>query len=235
MWWFAALHRNLLALYRAMIGAAERGGPLLDAGCGTGGLLARIAAEDPARTVVGLDLDRVACLRAAAKSGRPVCAGSIDALPFGDAAFNAIFSADVLCHRGVDEGAALREFSRCLGPDGLLVLNLPAYRWMMSRHDRAVANVRRYTSLGIGRLLRAAGFRVLFTSYWNAVLFPVMVAARKLLPSANAISDVRIYPPAIEALCRAATGLETTFLGRGWRLGFGGSLIAVAIKEAPHA
>jgi SAM-dependent methyltransferase len=235
MWWFAALHANLLTLYRSIAGSAMPKRPLLDAGCGTGGLLARIARDDPRQTVIGLDADRGACTRAAAKSGRPVCTGSVDALPFADAAFVAIFSADVLCHRDVDETAALAQFHRCLGPGGLLVLNLPAYRWMMSRHDRAVYNVRRYTRRGLGRLLQAAGFRVVFASYWNAVLFPIMVITRKLLASDGAGSDVRVYPAPIEALCRAATGLERALLGRRWRLPFGGSVIAVAAKETRHA
>jgi SAM-dependent methyltransferase len=230
MWWFAALHANLLLQYRRAA-TATIALPMLDAGCGTGGLLARIAAEFPRRTAIGLDADRLACARAAIKSARPVCAGSVDALPFADAAFGAIFSADVLCHAGVDERAALAQFHRCLGERGVLVLNLPAYRWMMSRHDLAVSNVRRYTRSGLVRLLQGAGFRVVFAGYWNMLLFPLMVLSRKLTLAAEG-SDVRSYPAPIEALCRAATGVERALLRRGARLPFGGSVIAVAAKEA---
>lgn len=232
MWWFAAMHANLLLLDRRIRGqaAAQK---LLDAGCGTGGLLARIAAAYPERTAIGLDADRLACVRAAAKSGRPVCAGSVDALPFADAAFGTIFSADVLCHRDVDEHAALAQFHRCLSESGVLILNLPAYGWMMSRHDEAVYNVRRYTRRRLAGLLEAAGFRLVFASYWNMVLFPMMVLTRKLLPTAgDAGSDVKSYPAPVEALCRAATGLERVLLRCGLRFPFGGSLIAVAAKQA---
>jgi SAM-dependent methyltransferase len=236
MWWFAALHANLLLLYRrATAHHAEQAAaqPLLDAGCGTGGLLARIAAEYPQRTVIGLDADRPACARAATKSAQPVCAGSVGALPFADAAFGAIFSADVLCHAGVDERAALAQFYRCLGERGVLLLNLPAYPWMMSHHDVAVSNVRRYTRSGLARLLQAAGFRVVFAGYWNMVLFPLMVLTRKLLPGTDAAaSDVRPYPTSVEALCRVATAFERALLRCGARLPFGGSVIAVAAKEA---
>jgi len=233
MWWFAAAHANLLLLHRLMSGSAALRRPLLDAGCGTGGFLARLAAAYPDRTVVGLDADRAACARAAEKSARPVCAGSVNALPFGDAAFGAIFSADVLCHRDVDEGAALSQFHRCLWDGGVLVLNLPAYPWMLSRHDAAVYNVRRYTRRRVTRSLHAAGFRLLFATYWNTVLFPVMVATRKLMPQKrHATSDVRLYSARAEALCRTATGLERALLRCGMRLPFGGSLIAVAAKQA---
>jgi SAM-dependent methyltransferase len=182
--------------------------------------------------MIGLDSDAAAAARAAAKSGRPTCAGSVNALPFSEGAFGAIVSADVLCHGGVDDDGALRQFHRCLRDGGLLILNLPAYGWMLSRHDVAVYNARRYTLRGACRLLRGAGFRLLFASYWNAVLFPVMVVARKLLrDGAGATSDVRLYPRPVEAFCHAATGIERALLRHGWRLPFGGSLIAVAAKE----
>lgn len=233
MWWFAACHANLLLVYRLMAAAAAGDAPLLDAGCGTGGLLARFAALYPDRTVIGLDADPAAGTRAAAKSRRPVCIGSVNALPFADGAFGAVFSADVLCHRDVDEGAALAQFHRVLRDGGVLILNLPAYRWMLSRHDVAVHNVRRYTRGGIARLLAAAGFRPLFASYWNIVLFPIMLAARKLLPAGpRPTSDVKLYSAPVEALCRLATGGETALLRRGVRLPCGGSVIAVAAKTA---
>jgi SAM-dependent methyltransferase len=232
MWWFAATHANLMLLYRLMSRSPAARQPILDAGCGTGGLLARLAADYPDRGIIGIDVDSTACARAAAKSVRPVCAGSVNALPFADRAFGAIFSADVLCHRDVDERAALAQVHRCLRDGGLLVLNLPAYRWMLSQHDVAVYNVRRYTRRRVAQLLDAAGFRLLFASYWNIVLFPIMVLTRKLVPhGTRAGSDVRLYPAPIEALCRAATGFERALLRRGMRFPFGGSLIAVAAKQ----
>jgi SAM-dependent methyltransferase len=236
MWWFAAIHRNLLLSTRRVEQRAARAGrecrPILDAGCGTGGFLARLAARYPERTVVGLDADVAACGRAAAKSGRPVCAGSVDALPFSDSSLAAIFSADVLCHRNVDEARALRQFHRCLAEGGWLVLNLPAYRWLLSRHDIAVHNIRRYTQARLSAQLRLAGFCPVYTSYWNAVLFPLMVLTRKLLPGRRGEgSDVHAYARPIEALCRAAMAIEGGLLRAGIRLPFGGSVVAVARKE----
>ena len=230
MWWFAALHANVLAAWRRHA-SLRPGSRVLDAGCGTGGLLTRL---DGTSDAIGVDADAQACARAAAKSGRPVCAGSVDALPFADAAFSAIVSTDVLCHRGVDERRALAQFHRCLGADGILVLNLPAYRWMMSRHDAAVYNTRRYTKRGVLGLLRAAGFQPIFASYWNMLLFPLMVLTRKLLPGGG--SDVREQPGWVEAIGGAATGIERMLIRAGIALPFGGSVLAVAAKiESNHA
>jgi SAM-dependent methyltransferase len=230
MWWFAALHANLLvAAQRSTIDRLDL--PFLDAGCGTGGFLSLLAAKYSGRPVIGLDLDLRACTRAVIKSARPVCAGSINDLPFANDALAAIFSADVLCHEGVDESRALRQFHRCLSQNGWLILNLPAYRWMLSRHDAAVSNVRRYTATGLRRLLKAVGFSPVYISYWNTLLLPLMVIARKLVPQDHGVvSDVKLYPPSVETLCRAATAIETAILRRGFRLPFGGSILAIAVK-----
>lgn len=230
MWWFAAMHANLLTA--AQHSTLDRCGlPILDAGCGTGGFLSRLAETYYGRCIVGLDRDYRACTLAATKSARPLCTGSIDALPFRDAALAAIFSADVLCHQGVDEGRALRECYRCLCQGGWLILNLPAYRWMLSRHDAAVSNVQRYTVTGLRRLLEAAEFRPLYLTYWNTLLFPLMVIARKLIPgNASVASDVKLYPRRLDAFCRAVMACETALMRRRAGLPFGGSILAVASK-----
>src|SRR4051812_6828075 len=81
MWWFAAAHANLLMLYRRIAEHSLLAKPILDAGCGTGGLLAKLGAGYPA---MGLEADFAACARAAEKSARPVCNGSVNDLPFAD-------------------------------------------------------------------------------------------------------------------------------------------------------
>jgi SAM-dependent methyltransferase len=231
MWWFAAMHSNLLALSRRLpLETASL--PVLDAGCGTGGFLVRLSGSYPECAMLGIDVDPQACARAAVKSARPICAGSVNELPFADGALAAIFSADVLCHEGANERRALRQFHRCLAEEGWLILNLPAYRWMLSRHDAAVHNIRRYTVRGLRRLLQAVGFQPIYVSYWNAMLFPLMVITRKLLPGAQgATSDVNLYPRPIDVLCRVATHIETVLLRAGIRFPFGGSVIAIAAKR----
>jgi len=234
MWWFAASHRNLLTLSSRQVPLDAGAQPILDAGCGTGGFLAQLAARYPNRALFGLDVNPLACRRAAAKSARPVCVGSINALPFPEGVFAAVFSIDVLCHSSVDERSAVLQFRRCLADNGCLVVNVPAYSWMLSRHDAAVHNVRRYTTKGVRRLLESAGFRTVYATYWNTVLFPLMVITRKFLPNCGGVaSGVTEYPRLIDLLCRVATTFETTLFRKGLRLPFGGSVIAIATKGTP--
>jgi SAM-dependent methyltransferase len=166
------------------------------------------------------------------KAAAAIVQGSIDALPFADQVFDAVFSADVLCHSGVDQQAALLEMRRCLKPGGLLVLNLPAYRWLFSAHDRAVDNARRYARVEVVCLMEAAGFVRIRTSYWNTLLFPLMVARRKL--AAGDASDVALLPQPLEWLLAAVAAGESGLLARlfawGLRLPFGGSILAAGLR-----
>jgi SAM-dependent methyltransferase len=231
LWWFRGLHAQMagaLARDRAWQGG-ER---VLDAGCGTGGLLVSLRDRVPSFELFGLELDPTAAGVAQSASGRPIVGGSVNRLPFLDATFSAILSADVLCHRGVEEATALGEFRRCLRPGGLLVLNLPAYGWLLSQHDIAVHNVRRYTAPSVRTLLASAGFARIRTGYWNTLLFPLMVLRRKLgwrregMPA----SDVVLMPAPVERLFAAIVALEASLLGSGLRLPFGGSVLATAVR-----
>jgi SAM-dependent methyltransferase len=181
--------------------------------------------------LVGMDFDRRACALAHAKSGCPIAAGSIDALPFAPRSFDVILSADVLSHRNVDQDAALAELHRCLKPGGRLVLNLPAYGWLKSTHDARVHNNRRYTASGVAGLLGRHGFAEVRATYWNMLLFPLMVLRRKLLAPARGASDVMLYPAPIERLFRALLRLETMVVAAGLTLPFGGSVLVRAVKH----
>jgi len=230
MWWFDGLRANLAAALRRGAPATPGVPLLLDAGCGTGGLLVHLRRECPGWRAVGLDADPAACAAARRKSGGDICRGSANALPFANGSFAAIFGADLLCHREVDEERTLAGFHRCLAAGGLLVLNLPAYGWLLSGHDRAVHNARRYTRRRLSHMLRAAGFSTVRTTYWNTLLFPLMVIRRGLSRGNAATSDVMPYPAPVETAFRRVLKLERRLLERGIALPFGGSVLATAVK-----
>jgi SAM-dependent methyltransferase len=229
MWWYHGLHTLAADRFVAARSKAPLSDlPALDGGCGTGGLLTRLAATASDAALVGIEYAVPAATVARAKSGRGVAVGSVNALPFADATFGAMFSMDVLCHRAVDEDRALAEAHRCLAPGGVLIINLPAYRWMLSTHDTRVHNVRRYTRREVVDMLGRAGFARVWASYWNTLLFPLMVLKRKLL--GGDASDVHPFPAPVELLFRSILGIERALLALGIRFPFGGSILAVAVK-----
>lgn len=222
MWWYRALHARLIDRLAGVRGR------VLDAGCGTGGFLARLGAARPDLARVGLEWAEAAARRAAAKSGAAIVRGSVNTLPFADAAFDALVSADVLCHAAVDPAAALAGFRRVLRPGGRLVLNMPAYDWLLSAHDRRVHNARRTTARRLAAQLAAAGFTQVRARYWNSLLLPAMVASR-LLSRDDAASDVAPFSPWLDATLHGMTVLER-WLGAAWPAG--GSVLATAERPA---
>ena len=216
MWWYRALHARLVAALDGVHGA------VLDAGCGTGGLLVALRRERPDLALVGVEAADAA-RRAATKSGVPVVRGSVNALPFADAAFAAVMCADVLCHAAVEPDVALAEIRRVLRPGGRLVLNMPAYAWLLSGHDRRVHNVRRMTVRQTDEMLRQNGFGAVRARYWNGLLLPLMVAQRKVL--AGDASDVALFPPWLDAMLHGVTEIERRL---PFPLPAGGSVLATA-------
>jgi SAM-dependent methyltransferase len=229
MWWFGGLHANLIAAWHGR--RAPDHSRLLDAGCGTGGFLTRVAAAARGGALFGVELDPEAGRLARDKSGAAVVTGNVNALPFADRAFDVIVSADVLCHHGVEERAALAGFRRCLRPGGVLVLNLPAYRWLFSAHDTAVDNARRYDRTELLMLLRESGFAAPEARYWNSFLFPLMLLRRKLLRRRSEQSEVALMPAAVEWFFAACLALERRLVAAGISLPFGGSILVTAVRE----
>lgn len=228
LWHFEALHDHVR---RAFIKFnLANNAEILDAGCGTGGLLRKMANWWPATKRQGLDNSPLAVQFTRQRVTCPIVEGSITALPFADASFEAITCIDVLYH--IEQPAiALSEFARCLRPHGLVVINVPAYRWLWSYHDTAVHSHHRFTRPELNSLLRAAGLQPVYATYWNTLLFPAIVFRRKLLPAPrDGTSDVHAYSPTISALLRGLLAAERAWLKTGATLPFGTSVFAVARK-----
>jgi SAM-dependent methyltransferase len=221
-WWYRALHAVLAdELDGANIAPGAR---LLDAGCGTGGLLCNLAAAKRDLILFGVEIDPEAARIAAAKSRAAVTIGSVNGLPYPDTYFDVLVSADVLCHAAVQQRIALAEMRRCLKPGGILLLNLPAYRWMLSAHDRHVHNTRRYTASEASRMVTTSGFRVVKAFYWNSLLFPLMASYRLTVGRQQASSDLRSVSAVQDSLFFTIITLERKLARYRLRLPFGGSV-----------
>lgn len=183
-WWYLGLRAMISGACRRHLTAVNP--RILDAGCGTGATLQMLA---QCGVPVGVDIAPLAVQLCRKRQQNLTAAASVLALPFDAATFDAAVSLDVLCHRAVtDKQAPLHEIARVLRPGGILILNLPAYQWLLSSHDAAVHNDTRFTKRQTRALLKNAGLTPVEATYWNSLLLPPIIAARlwrKIVPPAQ--------------------------------------------------
>jgi SAM-dependent methyltransferase len=231
LWWYVALREYVLEWLHLTEQTPRPVLTMLDAGCGTGGMLARLADYG---TAIGIDLAPHAVRIAHDRRGCMTIRGSLTALPFPDGRFDAAVSLDVISDAGVDvEAAALDELRRVLKPGGRLLLNLPAFTALAGEHDIAVRTARRYTTGEARALVERHGFIVERCSYWNMALTPAVWLVRRLsrhkpLDAATAHSD--ITPPAapFNQTLLGLMRLERHLLRHLPRMPFGSSLLLLA-------
>lgn len=234
-WWFVARRHIILRVLKKCCAPGSHS-IVLDAGCGTGGMLRHLAQFGQ---VHGVDSSEEKAL-GYARDRNPeaiLSPGSLEALPYDDASFDLVTCLDVLEHIPNDF-MALSEIWRVLRNEGNLVVTVPAYPWLWSRHDVLNHHHRRYVRKRLKQMLESTGFTVRYISYFNTLLFPVAMVQRltsRLLVRLGNIIPVGFRSPLAEALSPWNTLLLRIFLFEEvWlprvTIPFGLSVICVAHK-----
>jgi SAM-dependent methyltransferase len=228
LWWFRALHLFLRLLLPKTAGSSLA----LDIGCGTGGLLRRLAAWQVSPH--GVDFSAAALQFARHRQAVPLAQASANALPFTTGAFDLVTCIDVLEVATVDPAALVRNALRVLRPGGYGLFVMAAHQWLLSEHDRAVNSVRRFNLGQMRSLFSAEAVTIRRASYLFFLLFPV-VALRKLLnrpqQGGQSSSDVSVPPMFINQPLYWLCWLEAQWL-RVFNLPIGSSVMILVQKNA---
>ena len=151
--------------------------------------------------------------------------GDATQLPCRSKSLDVICAFDVLEHLDDDLGA-LREWRRVLALGGWLVLTVPAYAQLWSRHDEVNGHRRRYRAPELRARLVACGFSVARVTYFNTILLPGIALlrwAQRFVPSPPAVRSAmpcgeldfqQRFPRWLERCCEAALQLEAWWLRR---------------------
>jgi SAM-dependent methyltransferase len=229
LWWFGLLHDALFASLESL-GLSTVALRCADFGCGTGGFLSKLGGRFPTCSVVGLDKSTVALSLARRNHGSNLVAGDVQNPPFKPEVFDIVFALDVMYHRDVEPARMLNAIFTVLKPGGLVILNNPAYEWLRSYHDVYVHTARRYTVKSVAIDLKNAGFDVVRCTYWNTILFPLMVLKRKILTGSASRSDVGDVPAWLNRALSFISLPEPALMRYGISLPFGGSVLAIGRK-----
>lgn len=231
-WWYVARHRlieSLLSHYYGKPGEQSKSMTLLDIGCGTGAMSARLAKWG---RVVSADFSPLA-LQFSRRRGIEHLVGA-DAMNIGlrSEQFDTLIAMDMLEHLP-DDCAALAEFYRVLKPGGRVFATVPAYHHLWSEHDIALMHHRRYVRSLLSDRFQAAGFKVEKLTHTMTMLYPVVALQRRLNsskpPHDPPEAAMPLFPPPINSMLTGLLGAENA-IARRISFPFGVTILCVAMK-----
>ena len=224
-WWYRGRRRVIRAeLDRLPLPSGAR---VLDAGCGSGRTLQELVDYGD---VSGIELNTDAAALARGRELGEVQVGRLEELPWDDGTFDLITCLDVIEHVP-DDAAALVELRRVCQPGGWLLVTVPAYQALWSRHDEANHHYRRYSRSSLRDAARAGGWQLERMSSFNSLLLApaaaVRLAHRRLGTRNGYTNDLAVGPSWLNDVLERPLALEASWLARGRTLPAGLSLLAV--------
>ncbi|MBT7238014.1 class I SAM-dependent methyltransferase [Candidatus Woesearchaeota archaeon] len=224
LWWFKGMRRILLTLLNKY--DKRKNLKILDAGCGTGRMLQSLKNKGEAS---GLDISDEA-IKFCNNRNLQVKKGTVESLSFKDNSFDLVTSIDVIYHKWVkSDKKAISEINRVLKKEGTLLIQVAAYNFMHSNHDRAVMTERRYTKKQLKKLLEENNFKIKKITYANTLLFPLALIKRLTEKKQNN-SEVKSISKITNNILLNFLYLEAKLLKK-INFPFGLSIIAVAKKN----
>lgn len=225
-WWFRGRRDIVAAMIERLKLPANAS--ILEVGSGTGGNLGMLARFG---SVSAVEMDATARQIANHKT-----AGSYDIrggrwpddIPFAAPGFDLICFLDCLEHIAEDT-ASLASARRMLKPGGAVLITVPAYQWLWSKHDEFLHHQRRYSRRSLRAAVGAAGLEVDRISHFNTLLSPLAIAARlkDRLSTSPTSTGTAVPTPPLNALLHWIFSAERHWLSMS-TLPFGISLLAVA-------
>lgn len=234
-WWYKALHCLVVSNIRNYF--ASTGIRIIDAACGTGGLLCFLKYRGYENTS-GFDIADEA-VKYSKERNLDVFKGDINTVEeyYSKASADVIICNDALYF--LDEAAqrkAISSLGMILKPNGILMINIPALGAFRGIHDLQVSINTRVNRSDFISLFNPLTFHLESVRYWPFVLSPAIWVVRaiqrfrlKYVNGFTVKSDVRSLSPLLNTLLFRLVKWETTRLSF---TPFGSSLFVVLKKKA---
>jgi SAM-dependent methyltransferase len=228
-WWFVVKEKIVMdVIERFCPRSSDR--HILDAGCGPGLMLEGLKGLGH---IYGMDFSDKAVQYSRGKKIGDIRQGDLpNHFPFTNLKFDLILALDLIEH--IDEDVeSLRVLRNALKPNGKLIITVPAFPFLWSKHDDMNQHKRRYTRVELTKKLELASLRIEQITYYNTFLFlPVLfIRAVQRIFKIESYSDLKVPSTRINNALKFVFGLERGLLKRGGRFPFGVSLMSVASPE----
>lgn len=237
-WWFRILHLLVYREIRNSLPPVENP-RILDAGCGTGGMMHYLKNRLDATIIEGYDISEAAVEYCKSK-GLNAQLGShvqIESIAKSNKYDVVICNDSFYYLTDSEQKKFLMDLYSLLKPGGLLIMNLIAFRCMAGIHDLSVGiySSDQRTSLKEFRSkLKGLGFNISSSRYWPFLLSPVIFLIRlkqrislKWNPDTVIESDIDLPMKFINLLLYRLTSLELKL----FKSTFFGSSLFVSLKR----
>lgn len=242
-WWYRVLHEKSLDPlptlplkgegYNTPSPFAGEKLNVLDVGCGTGGLMLKMAEKGIA--VFGADVSEYA-VNICVERGLNVIQSDVRDLPkkLAGQTFDAIICNDVLCYFTMDEIPGVIEgFKTLLKPGGSLIMNNPAHAAFAGTHDIAVGIKTRFKPKELKGIIMNYELLIMHYSCWPFLLSPAIYLTRKFqrkTSGGEAVSDIDMPPRWLNSLLYGICKLEMKLFKQApW-----GSSVFIVARNSQH-
>lgn len=172
-WWYVARRKIISSTMRKM---KVTKGNILELGSGTGGNLPFLSLFG---SYTGIEKEQIAIKYAKTNfpEGKFVQGDLPEILNIISEKYDTIVLLDVLEHIK-DDLDTLKSTVQLLKNDGMVIMTMPAFPFLWSNHDEVHHHYRRYTKKALFNLCKESGYEIKYHSYFNFLLFPLVVSIR---------------------------------------------------------
>ncbi len=219
-WWYRTLHSLVLDSIRRNFTGDDA--EIIDAGCGSGGLLLFLHKNGYTR-LEGFDLspDAVTICRRRALNVYIESLLNI-AGRYARSSADIIISNDTLYYLNEQERFDFtRQCFQVLKPGGILICNVPALKAFHGIHDIAVGIKHRFSKRDVQKLFNPAQYQIVKEVYWPFLLSPIIFQKRllqrikmRMAPDFVAYSDIELPNPRLNNLLARVTLFENRWFSR---------------------
>jgi SAM-dependent methyltransferase len=221
MWWYKFLHNQTLTAIQNQFGN-DTSVSILDAGCGTGGMLDFLQ-EKGYKNIVGFDLSEDG-IDFAQSRGLDVSIGDLQKIAsyYPNRTFDVVICNDVVAFFSDTEIINIfRDIHQKLNSKGLFISNNAALHALRGTHDLVLRVPRRFRKSEFVMYAQHSRF-VPTLNYWSALLTPLIWVVRvfqratialRVVKIENLTSDVGVPSPLVNTLLYKIVNLERKILG----------------------